>query len=86
MIHLARLRTSTVAKIVFALTLFCFEKWGWTYGRTDGRHVQKQLTLPGVTVGRPRGSIDSCSNSNQKKTVKLHRYGSLININPSKSS
>ena len=25
-------------------------------GRTDGRHVQKQWSLPAVTVGRPRGS------------------------------
>ena len=28
----------------------------WKLG-TDGRHVQKQLSLPAVTVGRPRGSI-----------------------------
>ena len=36
--------------------LFCFsrfEKWG----RTEGEHVRKQLSLPSVTLGWPSGSI-----------------------------
>ena len=41
MIHLARPTVSPVANIVFAWNLFCFEKWG----RTNGRHVQKQWSL-----------------------------------------
>ena len=52
MIHSARTIVSPVAIIVFAWNLFCFEKWG----RTNGRHVQKQWSQPAVTVGRPRGS------------------------------
>ena len=39
----------------------CFVLNSGTDGRTDeltnGRHVQKQWSLPEVTVGRPRGSI-----------------------------
>ena len=57
MIHSARPTVSPVANIVFALNLFCFEKWGRTDGRTSVRHVQKQLLLPVVTVGWPSGSI-----------------------------
>ena len=53
MIHSARPTVSPVANIVFALNLFCFEKWG----RTDG-HVQKQLSLPAVTVGLAEWIID----------------------------
>ena len=33
---------------------------GRTDGRTDKRTVQKQLSLPAVTVDRPRGSIELC--------------------------
>ena len=55
MIHSARPTVSPVANIVFAWHLFCFVK----FIRTDGRHVQKQWSLPAVTVGRPRGSIFS---------------------------
>ena len=45
---------SPVVNIVFAWNLFGFENWG----RTDGRHVQKQWSLPAVNVSRPRGSIE----------------------------
>ena len=47
--------------------MFCFARFwkvgtdertdGCTDRRTDGRHVQKQLSLPALTVGRPSGSI-----------------------------
>ena len=50
MIHSARPTVSPV----FTWNLLYFEKWG----RTDGQHVQKQWSLPAVTVGRPRGSIE----------------------------
>ena len=40
-----------VANNLFASNLFYIKKWG----RTNG-HVRKQLSLPAVTVGRPRGS------------------------------
>ena len=56
MIHSARPIVSPVANIVFAL--FCFVRF-WkvgTDGRTYSRHVQKQWSLPAVTVGRPSGS------------------------------
>ena len=55
MIHSARPTdwVSPVVNIVFAWHLIYFEKWG----RTNGRHVQKQWSLPAVTVGRPSGSI-----------------------------
>ena len=48
MIHSARPTISPVANIVFALTLFCFEKWGRTDGRTDDMcknndHYQQRL-------------------------------------------
>ena len=59
MIHSAKPTVSPVANIVFCL--FClldFKKWGRTDGRTNGRHVQKQWSLPAVTVGRPSGSIN----------------------------
>ena len=65
MIHLARPTVSPVVNIVFAWNLLRFEKWGRTDGRTDGRHVQKQWSLPAVTVGRPRGSIDSMLSPSQ---------------------
>ena len=43
MIHSARPTVMPVANNVFALNLFCFEKWdGHTDGRMNGRHVQKQ--------------------------------------------
>ena len=45
MIHSARPAVSPVPNIVL------FEKW-----RMNGRHVQKQWSLPAVTVGRPSGS------------------------------
>ena len=48
MIHSDRLTVSPVASI--ELVLLDFEKWG----RID---VQKQLYLPGLTMGRPSGSI-----------------------------
>ena len=57
MIHSARPTVLLVVNIVFAWNLLCFEKWGRTYVRTYGRHVQKQWSLPPVTVGWPRGSI-----------------------------
>ena len=47
MIHSARPTVLPVVNIVFAWNLFCFEKWG----RTDGRHEQKQWSLPAVTMG-----------------------------------
>ena len=50
MIHSARPTASPVVEISFVL------KSG--DGRTNGRHVKKQFSLPAVTVGRqPRGSI-----------------------------
>ena len=55
MILSARPTVTQVSSIVFVWNLFCFEKWGWT----DGRHVQKQWSLPAVTVGPPRGSINT---------------------------
>ena len=51
MIHSARPTVSPVANIVFALHLFCFEEWGRTDRRTNGRHVQKQWSLPAVEGG-----------------------------------
>ena len=60
MIHSVRPTVLPVANFVFVWNLFYFEQWGRTDGRTDGRHVQKQLSLPTVTVGRPRGSIFMC--------------------------
>ena len=52
MIHSARPIVSSVLNIAFAWNLFCFEK----RRRTDGQHLRKQLSLPAVTTGRPRGS------------------------------
>ena len=53
MIHSARPIVKPVANIVFCCFVFLdFEKWS----RTDGKHVQKQLSLLVVTVGRPSGS------------------------------
>ena len=49
MIHLASLKRTL-------FSLFCIarlEKWG----RTDGQHMRKQLSLPAVTVGWLSGSI-----------------------------
>ena len=56
MIHSAR---STVSPVSWALC--CFDRF-WkvgTDGRTDGQHVQKQWSLPAVTMGRPVGSIET---------------------------
>ena len=56
MIHSAGPPVSPVMDIVFVWNLFYFEKWGRTDRRTIERHVQKQWSLPAVTVGRPSGS------------------------------
>ena len=52
-IHKAR---TTVSPTLFSLdicfVLLYFENWG----RTDWKHVQKQWSLPALTVGRPNGS------------------------------
>ena len=62
MIHSARPTVSPVANIVFAWNWFCLARFWkvrtcWrTDRRTNGRHVQKQLSLPAVTVGWPSGS------------------------------
>ena len=50
MIHSAMPTVSPVANIVFAWNLFLFWKVG-----TNGRHLQKQWSLPAVTVGWPSG-------------------------------
>ena len=52
MIHLARITVSSVANIVFAWTLFCFEK----SGLTDGRTTSAKIKITPGWVG-PRGSI-----------------------------
>ena len=61
MIHSARPTVSPVVIIVLKFVLLDIEEWGRTDGRTDrqtdGQHVQKQLSLPAVTMGRPSGSI-----------------------------
>ena len=57
MIHSTRPTVTSVPNIVFAWKMFCFEKWRRTDGRTNARLVQKQWSLPAVTVGRPSGSI-----------------------------
>ena len=85
MIHSARPTVSPVANIVFSLEI-CFVLKMGTDGRTDKRtnertnerYVQKQWSLPAVTVGRPRGSIfyeiHGCTKSNLIDTlVKCHR-------------
>ena len=36
--------------------LFCFARFEKGDGRTDGQHMQKQLSLPVVTLGWPSGS------------------------------
>ena len=55
-------QTNSNASSEHCFRLFCFarfEKWGRTDGRTDGQHVQKQLSLRAVTLGWPNGSIRS---------------------------
>ena len=71
MIHSSRPTVSPVVNIVFAWNLFCFEKWGQTYRRTNGRHVQKQWSLPAVTVGWPRGSTSKIHDTFTTKIIKL---------------
>ena len=62
MIHLARPIVTPVANIVFYCFVFLDLKNedGWTCRRTDMQtdvqHVQKQLSIPTVTVGWPGGS------------------------------
>ena len=54
MIHSARPIVKPVANIVFCCFVFLDLKSG--DGRTDGQHVQKQGSLPAVTLGWPSGS------------------------------
>ena len=65
MVHSATLTVLTVMNIVSLEYLFCFENWG----RTDGRHVQKQVSLPAVTVGRPRGSTSQATSNIRTDTI-----------------
>ena len=42
---------------------------GRTNGSTDGQHVRKQLSLPAVTLGRPRGSTQKYQGSRSPKSI-----------------
>ena len=55
MIHSARPIVTPVVNIVFCCFVFLYLKSG--DGCTDGQLVQKQLSLPAVTLGWPSGSI-----------------------------
>ena len=44
------------------------------FSSTDGQHVQKQLSLPAVTLGWPSGSIEVCHHILSRLKVKWNSH------------
>ena len=80
MIHSARSTVSPAVNIVFAWNLLYFARF-LNVG-VDGQHVQKQLSLPAVTAGRPSGSKkgEKCYLHllNDPPTLKIAKRDSFI--------